>query len=194
MEKDIINIIERHKEDINLNNNQLIIKMKCTPISKTGKELFEILNYVVQENYILTFGSNDYECFKWQAHYSGKDIIEKFINKYLNNEVELYAVPLSKTNVDIKTNSVDIKKVDKVNLYTNSINSINARKFMYNEELTDTSNKDLLVAINSIEKSLSNYKEPNYNDMSVVKQFAKSSSNIASFAADVITILGPFLK
>ena len=100
--KDIINIIERHKEDINLNNNQLIIKMKCTPISKTGKELFEILNYVVQENYILTFGSNDYECFKWQAHYSGKDIIEKFINKYLNNEVELYAVPLSKTNVDIK--------------------------------------------------------------------------------------------
>ena len=54
MEKDIINIIERHKEDINLNNNQLIIKMKCTPISKTGKELFEILNYVVQENYILT--------------------------------------------------------------------------------------------------------------------------------------------
>ena len=50
-----------------------------------------------------------------------------------------------------------------------------------NEELTDTSNKDLLVAINSIEKSLSSYKEPNYNDMSVVKQFAKSSSNIASF-------------
>ena len=66
------------------------------------------------------------------------------------------------------------------------------KKFMYNEELTDTSNKDLLVAINSIEKSLSSYKEPNYNDMSVVKQFAKSSSNIASFAADVITILGPF--
>ncbi|MCD8854569.1 hypothetical protein [Staphylococcus epidermidis] len=194
MEKDIINIIERHKEDINLNNNQLIIKMKCTPISKTGKELFEILNYVVQENYILTFGSNDYECFKWQAYYSGKDIIEKILNKYLDNEVELYAVPLSKTNVDIKTNSVDIKKVDRVNLYANSINSINARKFMYNEELTDTSNKDLLVAINSIEKSLSNYKEPNYNDMSVVKQFAKSSSNIASFAADVITILGPFLK
>ena len=53
---------------------------------------------------------------------------------------------------------------------------------MYNEELTDTSNKDLLVAINSIEKSLSSYKEPNYNDMSVVKQFAKSSSNIASFS------------
>ncbi len=106
----------------------------------------------------------------------------------------MYAVPLSKTNVDIKTNFVDIKKANQVNVFTDSINSINAKKFIYNEELTDTSNTDLLVAINNIENSLNNYETPNYNDMSVVKQFAKSSSNIASFAADVITILGVFLK
>ena len=106
----------------------------------------------------------------------------------------MYAVPLSKTNVDIKTNSVDIKKANQVNVFTDSINSINAKKFIYNEELTDTSNTDLLVAINNIENSLNNYETPNYNDMSVVKKFAKSSSNIASFAADVITILGVFLK
>lgn len=106
----------------------------------------------------------------------------------------MYAVPLSKTNVDIKTNSVDIKKANQVDVFTDSINSINAKKFIYNEELTDTSNTDLLVAINNIENSLNNYETPNYNDMSVVKQFAKSSSNIASFAADVITILGVFLK
>ena len=121
-------------------------------------------------------------------------MIEKYLNKYLDNEIELYAVPLSKTNVDIKTNSVDIKKANQVNVFTDSINSINAKKFIYNEELTDTSNTDLLVAINNIENSLNNYETPNYNDMSVVKQFAKSSSNIASFAADVITILGVFLK
>ncbi|WP_231635423.1 hypothetical protein [Staphylococcus carnosus] len=99
----------------------------------------------------------------------------------------MYAVPLSKTNVDIK-------KANQVNVFTDSINSINAKKFIYNEELTDTSNTDLLVAITNIENSLNNYETPNYNDMSVVKQFAKSSSNIASFAADVITILGVFLK
>lgn len=124
----------------------------------------------------------------------GKILYKKSLNKYLDNEIELYAVPLSKTNVDIKTNSVDIKKANQVNVFTDSINSINAKKFIYNEELTDTSNTDLLVAINSIENSLNNYETPNYNDMSVVKQFAKSSSNIASFAADVITILGVFLK
>ncbi|RIO30894.1 hypothetical protein, partial [Staphylococcus saprophyticus] len=136
----------------------------------------------------------EYECYKWQAYYKGENIIEKYLNKYLDNEIELYAVPLSKTNVDIKTNSVDIKKANQVNVFTDSINSINAKKFIYNEELTDTSNTDLLVAINNIENSLNNYETPNYNDMSVVKQFAKSSSNIASFAADVITILGVFLK
>lgn len=194
MEKDIINIIERHRKDIQLDNNQLTIKLKCTPINKKGKELFKILNYVIQENYILTFGSNEYECYKWQAYYKGENIIEKYLNKYLDNEIELYAVPLSKTNVDIKTNSVDIKKANQINVFTDSINSINAKKFIYNEELTDTSNTDLLVAINNIENSLNNYETPNYNDMSVVKQFAKSSSNIASFAADVITILGVFLK
>lgn len=113
-------------------------------------------------------------------------MIEKYLNKYLENEIELDAVPLSKTNVDIKTNSVDI--------FTESINSINAKKFIYNEELTDTSNTDLLVAINNIENSLNNYEAPNYNDMSVVKKFAKSSSNIASFAADIITILGVFIE
>lgn len=110
MEKDIINIIERHRKDIQLDNNQLIIKLKCTPINKKGKELFEVLNYVIQENYILTFGSNEYECYKWQAYYYGENMIEKYLNKYLDNKIVLYAVPLSKTNVDIKTNSVDIKK------------------------------------------------------------------------------------
>jgi len=194
MEKDIINIIERHRKDIHLDNNQLTIKLKCTPINKKGKELFEVLNYVIQKNYVLTFGSNEYECYKWQAYYSGENIIEKYLNKYLDNEIELYAVPLSKTNVDIKTNSVDIKKANQVNIFAESINSINAKKFIYNEELTDTSNTDLLVAINNIENSLNNYETPNYNDMSVVKQFAKSSSNIASFAADIITILGVFIK
>ncbi|WP_217983403.1 hypothetical protein [Staphylococcus nepalensis] len=96
--------------------------------------MFEILNYVIQENYILTFGSNEYECYKWQAYYKGENIIEKYLNKYLDNEIELYAVPLSRTNVDIKinsvdikTNSVDIKKANQVNVFTDSINSINAK-------------------------------------------------------------------
>lgn len=75
MEKDIINIIERHRKDIQLDNNQLTIKLKCTPINKKGKELFKILNYVIQENYILTFGSNEYECYKWQPYYKGENII-----------------------------------------------------------------------------------------------------------------------
>lgn len=34
MEKDIINIIERHRKDIQLDNNQLTIKLKCTRINK----------------------------------------------------------------------------------------------------------------------------------------------------------------
>ena len=129
-----------------------------------------------------------------ERYYNGENIIEKYLNKYLDNEIELYAVPISKTNVDIKTNSVDIKKANQVNIFAESINSINAKKFIYNEELTDTSNTDLLVVINNIENPLNNYEAPNYNDMSVVKQFAKSSSNIASFAADVITILGLFIE
>ena len=43
MEKDIINIIERHRKDVQLSNNQLTIKLKCTPISKKGKELFDVI-------------------------------------------------------------------------------------------------------------------------------------------------------
>lgn len=96
-------------------------------------------------------------------------------------------MPLSKTNIDIK-------KANQVNVYTNSINSINARKFLYNEKLKDISNTDLLIVINNIENSLNNYEAPNYNDISIVRQFAKSSSNIASFTADVITILRIFIK
>src|SRR5699024_11559054 len=94
-----------------------------------------------------------------ERYYNGENIIEKYLNKYLDNEIELYVVPLSKTNVDIKTNSVDIKKPNQVNIFVESINSINAKKFIYNEELTDTSNTDLLVAINNIENSLNRSEE-----------------------------------
>lgn len=106
----------------------------------------------------------------------------------------MYMLPLSKTNVDIKTNTVDIKKANQVNIFTESINSIKAKKFIYKEELDDNINADLLFAINNIENSLNHYIVPNYSDMTVVKKFAKSSSNIASFAADVITILAVFIK
>lgn len=188
MEQNIINVIERHKRDIEINNSHLTIKLKCNPSSKNGKELFEVLNFLMQENYTLIFGSQEYECVKWQTFYPCGNFFERLISKYFENDIEMYMLPLSKTN------TVDIKKANQVNIFTESINSIKAKKFIYKEELDDNINADLLFAINNIENSLNHYIVPNYSDMTVVKKFAKSSSNIASFAADVITILAVFIK
>lgn len=194
LENEVIEVIEKYRTDVEIESNKLTIKLKFNPISKKDKELIDVLNYVINQKYILEFGGNDYQCYKFQSYYKGNDRFERFYNKYFNNTIELHAVALLKTNADINTNSVDIKKANQINIYAETINSINAKKFIYEEELNDISNVDLMIAVNNIQNTLNNQMAPTHEDLSVLKRFAKSSSSIASFASDIITILGVFLK
>ncbi|HEF4442183.1 TPA: hypothetical protein SAM75_002677, partial [Staphylococcus aureus] len=63
MENEVIEVIEKYRTDVEIESNKLTIKLKFNPISKKDKELIDVLNYVINQKYILEFGGNDYQCY-----------------------------------------------------------------------------------------------------------------------------------
>lgn len=184
--EDIIQSIELHKKDLNFENGQLIIELKCNPSSKKGKSLLKGLNSMIDNQYTLVYGNTEFLLLKWECFVKGANIIENIINRYFENYIHMTMIPNHNHNIDINTNTVEINKAHNIYLYTETINSIRSKKLNYIEEL--------LNAVNNIENCLANYMQPSDNDIITLKKFARYTSNISGFASDIITILSIFLK
>ncbi|WP_185160638.1 hypothetical protein [Mammaliicoccus sciuri] len=192
--EDIIQSIELHKKDLNFENGQLIIELKCNPSSKKGKSLLKGLNSMIDNQYTLVYGNTEFLLLKWECFVKGANIIENIINRYFENYIHMTMIPNHNHNIDINTNTVEINKAHNIYLYTETINSIRSKKLNYIEELHLTENDELLNAVNNIKNCLANYMQPSDNDIITLKKFARYTSNISGFASDIITILSIFLK
>ncbi|MCT8759603.1 hypothetical protein KZ322_10235, partial [Glaesserella parasuis] len=124
------------------------------------------------------------------------DIISILINKYFG---PYYAeVLLSREkNIVINANDVSIDNVEQITINTKAITSIKAKKL---EIINNSYNLDkedvlkLIKIIENIECKLLNNDNQEHNDIDDLKIIAERIPTIASFLADIITIVQPFFK
>lgn len=124
------------------------------------------------------------------------DIISILINKYFG---PYYAeVLLSReNNIVINANDVSIDNVEQITINTKAITSIKAKKLeiinnSYNLDKEDV--LELIKIIENIECKLLNNDNQEHNDIDDLKIMAERIPTIASFLADIITIVQPFFK
>lgn len=196
-EEQAFEIINKFQIDNYIENLYFVIKYKYNPHTKKGKEFLVAFNLIFGDHgRRIRFDEMEYQVIqgRYKGFESTGDMIGTFINKHLENYAYAFLRPFDPTSVNVTTDTVDIQNVNQVTIYATTINHINAKKFMVEDELQDPNNTDLLNAINRIEKDLLDKLVPKYEDVSIVRKFARTTSDIAGFAADVITILGPFIS
>lgn len=96
-------------------------------------------------------------------------------------------------NTIVNTDKVAIT-AQEVTIYTDVLREIVSQRFMMEDELALPQNNDILMVLKNIEKALKNEKSPHQTDLHFLRNIAKSTSELASFAANIITILSPFLR
>ena len=97
----------------------------------------------------------------------------------------------------INANDVSIDNVEQITINTKAITSIKAKKLeiinnSYNLDKEDV--LELIKIIENIECKLLNNDNQEHNDIDDLKIMAKRIPTIASFLADIITIVQPFFK
>lgn len=182
-------ILNRHLERYYQENSTFVLEYKYWRLGKKGKEFVEAFNIIFGDHgKSITFNNIPYEVINGDYHI------------YNGSKLDAYLTPnLAKGflreihNTIVNTDKVAIT-AQKVTIYTDVLKEIVSQRFMMEDELTLPQNNDILMVLKNIERALKNEKSPHQTDLHFLRNIAKSTSELASFAAYIITILSPFLQ
>lgn len=182
-------ILNRHLERYYQENSTFVLEYKYWRLGREGKEFVEAFNIIFGDHgKPITFNNIPYEVINGDYHI------------YNGSKLDAYLTPnlakgfLKEThNTIVNTDKVAIT-AQEVTIYTDVLREIVSQRFMMEDELALPQNNDILMVLKNIEKALKNEKSPHQTDLHFLRNIAKSTSELASFAANIITILSPFLR
>ncbi|MFC5630759.1 MULTISPECIES: hypothetical protein [Streptococcus] len=190
MEEEIAyQILNRHENQYYQEDGMFIIEYKYFPIGKKGKEFLKAFNLIFgQHGKEIYYNKTLYKVINGRYGFYYGGIVDKFLS---DNYAKAYLKEPSQVNVSAE-GSVNIS-ADQVTIYSNSIAQIKTERFIYAEELNSSENTELLNVLNRILEELEREQNPSDENLRFLRKVAKSTSELAGFAANIITILSPFL-
>ncbi|MDR0298892.1 MAG: hypothetical protein LBI13_02255 [Streptococcaceae bacterium] len=198
-EEEAFKVLNNFQVDAYHEGSYFVIKYKYSPHTKNGKLFLQAFNLIFgKHGRYITYGENkvEYQVVegRFGAFEGSEGLTAALIRKHTQNFAFAYLRFVENSNVNIQTENLEIQNAHKVTIYAEFINRIKAEKFMYEDELLLNSNYELLEAVNRIEQNLEEQLNPSRQDVSVLRSVAKSASELAGFAANIITIISPFIS
>ncbi|MGT2948868.1 hypothetical protein [Streptococcus devriesei] len=182
-------ILKRHENQYYQEDGQFVIEYRYFPIGREGKEFLKAFDLIFsQHGKTIYYNDIPYKVINGKCGFYYGGIVDKFLN---DNYAKAYLKEPSQVNVSAE-GAVTIA-ADQVTIYSNSIAQIKTERFIYAEELNSSENAQLLNVLNRILEELEREQNPSDEDFIFLRKVAKSTSELAGFAANIITILSPFL-
>ncbi|MDK6972655.1 hypothetical protein KZA77_002265 [Streptococcus constellatus] len=186
MDEDIAyQILNKHQNQYYSEDGQFVVEYTYFPIGRRGKEFLDAFNLIFgQHGKTVTFNDIEYKVVNGRYGFYDGGVIDSFLSVH-------YARAYLKEPTQVRVSAGEVTvSANQVTIYSDSIAQIKAERFMYADELNNT---QLLNVLNQILEELEAEKGPSDENLKFLKNVARSTSELAGFAANIITILSPFL-
>ncbi|MCY7151422.1 hypothetical protein MK541_04420 [Streptococcus gallolyticus subsp. gallolyticus] len=181
-------ILNRHQYQYYQEDGQFIVEYRYFPIGREGQNFLKAFNLIFgQHGKMVSYNDTEYKVINGRYGIYNGGIIDRFLSDH-------YARAYLKepSYIHVSTGEVTVS-ADQVTIYSDSIAQIKAEKFIYADELNYLENTQLLDVLNRILEELEAEEKPSDENLKFLRTVAKSTSELAGFAANIITILSPFL-
>ncbi|MGT2712709.1 hypothetical protein [Streptococcus oriscaviae] len=181
-------ILNRHENQYYSEDGQFVIEYKYFPIGRKGQDFLRAFDLIFsQHGKLVYYNDVQYKVINGRYGYHNGGIFDNFLSDHY---AKAYLKELPHINVLADEVTVSAAQVT---IYSNSIAQIKAERFIYSDELNSLENTQLLNVLNRILEELEGEENPSDENLKFLRTVARSTSELAGFAANIITILSPFL-